>query len=430
MAKTFAIIGSGFCGKIAFARLIDVLDKTDKILVFDIEKENFPGTAFFNFSSHYILNIPAKKMSAFIDDEQSFCNFLAKNYPKTWQEIGEFGFAPRYIYGKYVEEIFAKAKKTAQNKGLEYELINDEVIAVENNLGRFDVTAKNGTKYDVTEVILATSFRQSKLPLKIEAENVVQALWNEDAIKFHNKKFTNEKICLIGTGLTTIDVIVGLKKKGFSGKVVVISRRGNLPKRHVDQLTPKIDVIDVMDAKKGVLFLCLKIRHFLKENPQFDLRHVINSIRLITVDLWHNFDEKNKKLFIRLMPYFNIFRHRAPNISMDIIDEMLATKQLEVKKGGIKSYEKLGNKIIVKTKFEELEVDYLVNCLGFEFNAEKYPLLSQMITENLLTKDLMMVRSNNSKIYLVGGLNIGKDLECTSVPDLKVSVEEAVKKIC
>lgn len=431
MPKTVAIIGSGFCGKMSFVSLVNNLDSKDKIILFDATKDGLLGLGFSNFSPHYILNIPTIKMSAFIDDERSFCNFLEKNYPKIWQEVGEFGFAPRFIYEKYFEEIFYEAKRKAKDKGIEYKLVDEEVFSITKDISeRFNIITKVGSKHEATEIILATSFKQSNLPVKIESENVIQSLWSADAFEFHQRIFTDETICLIGAGLTTIDVIVGLKKKGFRGKIIVISRRGNLPKRHVDPLTPKIDVIDVMDAKKGVLFLCLKIRHFLKENPQFDLRHVINSIRETTTDLWHNFDERNKKLFIRLMPYFNIFRHRAPDVSMNIVDEMLEKKQLEIKKGGIKSCDRLGNKILVKTKFEEFAVDYLVNCLGFEFNAEKYPLLSQMVEEGLLKKDLMMVRSNDSGVHLLGGLNIGKDLECTSVPDLKMNIDVVVNKIC
>jgi uncharacterized NAD(P)/FAD-binding protein YdhS len=429
MSKIIAIIGSGFCGKITFANLVDVLDKKNKIIVFDAAKGNFSSAAFSPFSPHYILNIPTKKMSAFSNDENSFCNFLAKNYPKIWQETGEFGFAPRYIYGQYVENIFSQAKEKAKNKGLEYKLINDEIVAIENNGLEFNLTTRSNVKFDATEIILATSFKQSKLPVNIESKNIIPALWSASAAEFHKKNFTDETICLIGAGLTTIDVIVGLKKKDFKGKIIVISRRGNLPKRHVDNLAPKIDLIEISDAKKGILFLCLKIRHFLRENPQFDLRHVINSIRLTTSELWHNLDEKNKKIFLRLMPYFNIFRHRAPNISMDIIDKMLSSKQLEVKKGGVKFCCEVENKILIKTKFEELKADYLVNCLGFEFNAEKYQLLNQMIKYDLLKKDLMMVRSNNQRIHLLGGLNIGKDLEITSVPDLRVNIEEVVNKI-
>ena len=95
----------------------------------------------------------------------------------------------------------------------------------------------------------------------------------------------------------------------------------------------------------------------------------------------------------------------------------------------MKKCQKLGDKISVQTNFAEFEVDYLVNCLGFEFNARKYPLLNQMIELGLLQQDFMMVRSNNDKVHLLGGLNIGRDFECTAVPDLRVNVEMVVRDV-
>ena len=105
---------------------------------------------------------------------------------------------------------------------------------------------------------------------------------------------------------------------------------------------------------------------------------------------------------------------------------MIASNQLKLLKGGVKSLAKNGEKILVETKSEKFETDYLVNCLGFEFNAKKYPLLNQMIDCDLLAQDLMMARSNHEKIHLLGGLNIGKDFECTAVPDLRSDVEKLI----
>ena len=42
-----------------------------------------------------------------------------------------------------------------------------------------------------------------------------------------------------------------------------------------------------------------------------------------------------------------------------------------------------------------------------------------MVNKNLLKKDLILVQSNNPKIHLVGGLNIGRDFEITAVPDIR-----------
>lgn len=431
--KIIAIVGFGFCGKAAFANLVKSLNKKDKILIFDKAEGDCASAAFSPFSPHYILNVPVANMSAFSqgdkdgDYEKSFEKFLKDNHFEIWKNIGELGFAPRHIYGEYLDQIVKKSQIDAKNKGVNFEFVNQEVVAISDE---FLITTKNNIQFQATEVLLATSFKQVQLPFEIESKKFIKALWNEDALTFHQKILTNETICLIGSGLTTVDVVVGLKKKNFSGKIIIISRRGNLPKKHLIKSSEKSPYfIDAEDAKKGVLFLCLKIRNFLNSNPQFDLRHVINSIRSSTDKLWHSLDEKNKKLFFRLMPYWNIFRHRAPISSIELIEEMIAVGQIEIVEGGVKKCQKLGDKISVQTKFAEFEVDYLVNCLGFEFNAKKYPLLNQMIELRLLQQDLMMVRSNSDKVHLLGGLNIGRDFECTAVPDLRVNVEMVVRDV-
>lgn len=427
--KITAIIGFGFCGKVTFANLVKKYSpQENKIIIFEAAKDNFSSAAFSAYSPNYILNVPAAKMSAFCGQDKDFCDFLQKNYSEIWKNVGENGFAPREIYGKYLDQITENSFKHAKEKGLEFELINGEATEVNAIADKLLITSQ-GKEFIADELALATSFRQSQLPLKIESTNFVRNLWNKDAAEFHQKNFTNESICLIGSGLTTVDVIVGLKKKNFAGKIFVISRRGNFPKKHFASPQQNPNFIRAEDSKKGVLFLCLKIRHFLRQNPEFDIRHVIDSIRPITTALWNNLDEKNKKLFLRLFCYWNIFRHRAPISSIETIEQMIASGQIEIKKGGVKNVKNLDGKFSVQTKFDQFEADYLVNCLGFEFNAKKYDLLNQMIDSGLLASDFMMARSLNPKIHLLGGLNIGRDFECTAVPDLRVNVENVVSSL-
>ncbi|MBM5782558.1 MAG: hypothetical protein FJ368_03960 [Pelagibacterales bacterium] len=433
--KKIAIIGFGFCGRIAFANLVKSYKSNYEVIVFDEVEKNFSGdvlhsAAFSEFSPHYILNVTAKKMTAIVEEEQHFCQFLQQNYPQVWQEVGELGFAPRQIYGYYLQKISDESFLSAKEKEMKVSLIKNKVVGVEQDKSKkfFLLTDSEGKTYKSDEIIIATSFKQTSLPFAVEGKNVVQYLWNQNYIDFHNNNFSNQKIALLGSGLTAVDVIVGLKKKGFNGKITVISRRGNFPKSHFCFLEELPNFISKEDSKNGLLFLCLKIRKFLRQNPKFDLRYVIHSIKPITVDLWYNFDERNKKLFLRLMPYWTIFRHRAPQSSIEIIDQMIAAGNLEIKNGGLISVEKESDKILLKTKKEVLEVDYLVNCLGFEFKAQKYPLLKQMLDSELLKNDLLMVQSNHDKIHLLGGLNVGKDFECTAVPDMLLGIIEVVKK--
>lgn len=426
--RRIAIIGFGFCGKMLLANLAKNSSKDFQITIFNKSDEGFESVAFAGFSPHYILNVPANKMSAFSSDKDGFCEFLRQKYPQILEKITDSGFAPRHIYREYLQEILDELPKSR----VDFRLINQEVVKVvkSESSKEFFVTSKSGEQFSFDEIVLATSFVQSRFPWKFTAKNLVKNLWNQDALEFHQKNFTDEKICLIGSGLTTVDVIVGLKNRNFSGKIFVISRRGNFPKKHFSGTHEIPNFISVDDAKKGALFLCLKVRNFLRANPQFDLRHVVDSVRPVTQNLWRNFDEKNKKLFLRLLPYWNIFRHRAPAGSIKIIEDMILSKQLEIKRGGVKSISQKGEKILMQSKLDEFETDYLVNCLGFEFDAKEYSLLNHMIDCGLLTQDLMMVRSNNKKVHLLGGLNIGRDFECTAVPDLRADVEKLTTLLC
>ncbi len=439
--KTIAIIGFGFCGKMTFVNLVKKFcrdrkdgqcDKKFKILIFDKSFEGFVSSAFAHFSPHYILNVPAHKMSAFGDDEQDFCRFLEKKYPQILKEIGPDGFAPRQIYGEYLQQIIAETFALAQESNIDFELINQEIAAIKKDCGatNFSLTTTFNQKFHSDKIIVATSFKQSELPWKFAAKNLIKNLWSANYLDFHQRNFDQETICLIGSGLTAVDVIVGLKNRNFAGKIFVISRRGNFPQAHFGNLQINPNFISVADAKKGVLFLCLKVRKFLRDNPQFDLRHVVDSVKLTSQELWHNFDQKNKKLFSRFFCYWNIFRHRAPQKSMTLIANMVASKQLELKNGGVLGLSEVADKIIIKTRNGEIVADYVVNCLGFELSAKKYPLLNQMISCGLLESDLMMAQSNNCDIHLLGGLNIGKDFECTSVPDLRRDVEKLIALLC
>jgi uncharacterized NAD(P)/FAD-binding protein YdhS len=413
--KITAIVGFGFCGRLAFWHLVKKSTK-NKILIFDRNPQSSFGSAFSHFSPHYILNVPAIKMSAFSNMPQDFCQFLEKNYPKIWQEIGENGYAPRYIYGQYLDQITQQAFIDAKKNDVDFELVKEEVTEILPQNESFLINKK----FAADEIFLATSFMQSSLPAQfnmapnlnsdLSSNNfeVISKLWSENSKHFHHKNFTNQRICLIGSGLTAVDVIVGLKKKNFVGKIFVISRRGNFPKKHFAKIQPTLNFISATDAKNGVVFLCLKIRNFLKQNSQFDLRHVVDSVRQITSEMWQNFDEKNKKQFLRLLPYWNIFRHRAPIVSIELIETMIESGQVQ----------------IIKKAKKAPKSDLLVNCLGFEFNPKKYPLFLQMLETNLLKKDVLLAQSNHAKIHLLGGLNIGKNFECTSVPDLRINVEQ------
>ena len=108
---------------------------------------------------------------------------------------------------------------------------------------------------------------------------------------------------------------------------------------------------------------------------------------------------------------------------------MIENNKLEIVKSSVKSIEKSDGKFIIKTNKKNLECDYVVNCLGFDYDIKNYPLIESMLKKNLLKKDLILVQSNNAKVHLVGGLNIGRDFEITAVPDLRIDANLVAQKV-
>lgn len=278
--KNIAIVGFGFCGKMAFYHLVKSAKNSaaGKIIIFDKAGENGLSAAFSSFSPNYILNVPAEKMSAFSEKPQDFCQFLEKKHPQIWQEIGAKGFAPRKIYGEYLRELTDEAFAEAAAKNIAVEFVEGEVLEVlEESQGEASVAKKSKisahelsdekftikTKllqneivksYQANEILLATSFSQSYLPFNFAAKNFIKKLWNKEALKFHQQNFSDEKICLIGSGLTAVDVIVGLKKN-FRGKIFAISRRGNFPQKHFAANPISQPFIVADDAKRRAIFM-------------------------------------------------------------------------------------------------------------------------------------------------------------------------------
>jgi uncharacterized NAD(P)/FAD-binding protein YdhS len=436
--KKIAIVGFGFCGIMVFGNILKKISSQKsqnkiKFIIFEKNGANAVGAGFSNFNDNYILNVPAKKMSPFEDQPNDFLDFLKENYPAIYEKNGADSFVPRNVYGNFLKKLRDDFFQLASELKIDYEFIEQQVIDIEEG---FKIVTDVDI-VDADEVVLSSSFVQSQLNYHDNDEKFIASLWSKNSQKFHQKNNFNvdDKICIIGTGLSAVDVLVGLNAKNFSGKIYAISRRGNFPQPHFSQQNiataqVPINFIDDNDAKTGIVNISLKFRKYLRVNQNYDLRHLIDSIRHKTKALWHNLDEKNKRIFLKkMLPYWNIFRHRVPSTSLEIINKMIENKKLEIVKSSVKSIAKKGDKFIVELKGGTLECDYVVNCLGFDFNLKNYPLIASMEKKNLLKKDLILVQSNNAKVHLVGGLNIGRDFEITAVPDIRNDANLVAQKI-
>jgi uncharacterized NAD(P)/FAD-binding protein YdhS len=268
MCFTFAIIGGGLTGTAMLQLFVEkvrqeidlnLLNPSEiKIQIFEKQETFGPGFPHSdrNVMPFHITNMCAKDMGILFGNPADFQEWvvhhldsLQKQFP--YFENTSFGregcnHYPRAIMGAYLTQRFHEAYQKAQALGLVVELqSHSEVIDIEERRDKIHLTVKNrlsGSIFSCTayRVLLATGHwfeekeRNHYFPSPWPAKNLLQKIPE------------GEKVAVIGTSLSAIEVVLTLTSDGHfirddSGNLVYVppanprrfalySRRGLLPK--------------------------------------------------------------------------------------------------------------------------------------------------------------------------------------------------------
>src|SRR6201985_2480611 len=103
---TIAIIGGGVSGTLTAFHLIR--QRTPARVILINQRPDFGlGLAYSTPSLRHLLNVPAGKISALPDQPDHFLRWLQRNYDPL---ATEKTFAPRLIFGRYIQSLLDKAK--------------------------------------------------------------------------------------------------------------------------------------------------------------------------------------------------------------------------------------------------------------------------------------------------------------------------------
>src|SRR5690606_35425008 len=116
---------------------------------------------------------------------------------------------------------------------------------------------------------------------------------------------------IIGTGLTMLDLVMGLHQQRYQGIVHLISRRGLLPLPHATVAPfPRMS-----EPKAGSMrALTRHIKNLVAQQARTggDWRAVIDALRPFSSALWQQLPIEEKKRFLRhVRPYWEQHRHRT-----------------------------------------------------------------------------------------------------------------------
>jgi uncharacterized NAD(P)/FAD-binding protein YdhS len=415
-----AIVGGGFSGSILAASL--ARRGIGSVLI-DGSGRAGVGVAYSTTEPAHLLNVRAEGMSPWADDPGHFAQrFEAEGGDRR-------GFAERRLFGRYLREILDHAVGTGHT-----EVERATALGARREGGVWQVELDDGRSLRAAALVLAIG-NQEPEPLKAFAgagDRFVNNPWTSPAqAAVRELAQSGGSALLIGTGLTMVDLVLSLDAQGHQGRIVALSRRGQIPRGHAD-FEPAPVKLDEVPNDLGGLWRWLRQR-----SARVGWRAAIDGLRPHSHALWQGLSLTDQRRFMRhARPWWDVHRHRiAPQVA-DTVHRMIAEGRLEIVAGRILRATATDNGIDVeirrrgKASGSTERFDYVFNCTGplHSIARTKGPLLRSLLDHGAARADQLGIGlevdehsrvAGGECVWALGPLTKGRYWEIIAVPDIR-----------
>ncbi len=435
--RTIAICGNGASAALllcALARRID--SHRMSIVVIGSGPQLGAGIAYSTSNPHHLLNVPATRMSADPRDAQNFQDWL------TGQGIDAHGFDKQFVsrafYARYLDHVVRTTLRTAPRCKVHF--VSGEVRSLIPLGPRWKVWHGDGGVFaDV--VVLATG---NDMPAPIAphyrgdiAGRIIDVPWGPLAVA------PEEKVLILGSGLTAVDTVISLLDAGHKGAVHLLSRRGLLPARHVLPDNSVTLAPPFPNTAKGLL---TAMRRAAGRDPAPDAwQGLMDNLRPHWPQIWQALPLCEKQRFLRHgATHWGIHRHRvAPQVADRLQAAMTRNvRVLQGRLGGLarNSTARLTASIVYRGQSRALDIDRVINCTGP--NSDPYKSQALLI-ENIVASRLarrgpahlgLEIDARNrvidrdglaqTTLFAIGALTRDRWWEITAIPEISRQAAE------
>ncbi|MEO6579838.1 MAG: FAD-dependent oxidoreductase [Sphingomicrobium sp.] len=318
MSKRVAIIGAGFSGTMTAVHLAR---RGLDVSLIGRPPQAGKGVAYSTDDPAHLLNIPAVKMGAWPEAPDDFAKAIGAD-PEDYVQRKQFG--------RYLRAILDGSRVT---------LIEGEAVGAERG---WTVRMADGSAIEAEALVLAPGNQApDQLPFArdLPAELFATDPWGESGrAAIATAVATGGDMMVVGSGLSMIDVALSLDRLGHRGKLLAVSRRGQIPRVHLDKMS---DVPSSDAAPSGSLTALWRwVRQRAKE---IDWRDAVDSVRPRTHELWQSLSLADQQRFMRhARPWWDVHRHRIAPKAGEIVVRMMAEGRMEVLGGRIQTLRHVG----------------------------------------------------------------------------------------
>ncbi len=435
LLSPIAVIGAGFSGTFTAIHLALRLPERPVIL-FEESGEAGPGLAYRRDDPHAILNIPARRMSAYQDDPDHFYNYARRTLG---EGVSPEDFLPRRIYGDYIRHCLDEALQQCPNLRVDKRGVTD---IQSNGAGTVAVlTLKDNSALMCSRVVLATGNQGSAFSSSIWASHTLPAR----AASTYAQVKPGQTVLVIGTGLTMIDAVLELERQGNAAEIHAISRNGLTPRPYHGASPvqpPELDELPDADLQRSVRLFRKAIARHEKEGG--DWRDLFAALRPATPSLWKEMSAHDRRRFLRhISAFWEVHRHQCAPATHAAVQGLIDSGKLGVSRGTIVSVENKDGRLRLGLAPRNraaitrwLVADHIIDATGpaRDITTVKHPLITNLLRRGFLAPDEHRLGAQVQAgyralqrdgyplewLYVTGPMLRARYFEATAIPELRL----------
>lgn len=399
------IVGGGFTGACAAVQAVRLSRQAMSITVLDPDEQPGLGLAYRSADPDHRLNAPTFVHSMLPDDAWHFSRWcaqqgLAAADPQAWRADGS-SYIRRSDFGRYIG---ATLREHSQGwpSGATISHRRDTALGLADGPGGLQVQAALGPPLPADLVLVASGHPLPQLPPACAAGLAAHPAVIEHPLGQPQRLHAipaQAQVLLLGSGLTALDVLSTLVRRGHRGPIEVVSRHGLRPRPQgplpaalqqalrgdLASLPPGLVLARlngpppaglaapalVPDLRQWLRALRAQMRQTQAAGGSW--YSAFDDLRDAVWQLWPTLPAAQQQRFARtLRPWYDVHRYRSPPQNEAIVQAAVATGQIRFRAARLQSAAPAtgaaGVAVWLRPRGERApvlrQVDALINCTG------------------------------------------------------------------
>lgn len=398
-----AVIGGGAAGLFAIR---EALRRQPSLSVRWFAPDPHPGSAWSSDCPAHLLNVPVERMGA--REPGDFLHWL-RGEPEA-ATVTEGQFLPRSRYGDYLRALTAALPDSVWR-------IEAAVTGLSRCAAGWQLETAAGA-IEAQRVVIAVGMPQLVPPAPLrDAWDWWQSGESLDA---------DAPVLLAGSGLTAVDLVLGLRERGHRGPITAISPSGRWPEAHAPTVALQAPAItSLIDALRSASSAASVLAMLRAASEQAPWRAVIDALRPHSNALWQGWPAPLRARLLRHgFGHWNRHRHR---MARQVADRLAADPALTLLPGRIRI--EAGqlwrvHRGITQTLAPALALD----CRGPPLAAllQTQPWLQPLLDAGELKAHPLgsrLATPVRPDLAVIGAANFGALFETTAIPELRAQAQ-------